>query len=72
MKEFLNRLLNEDEGQGITEYALMLGLIVFGIWVLVSSTDIGNSIRTLFTNVKNEVDKCNSAGAGCGGGTGGP
>ena len=29
MKDLLKRLLVEEEGQGITEYALILGLVVF-------------------------------------------
>ena len=58
----------EEEGQGITEYALILGLIVFGVWVLIQSTEIGQSISTLFTNVKGQIDECSSDAGSCGGG----
>jgi len=49
--ELLKRLLKEEEGQGIVEYALIVALVVFGIWVLVEATDIGNSVKNIFTNV---------------------
>ena len=63
MKELLKRLLVEEEGQGITEYALILGLVVFGVWVLVQQTNIGTSLSNLFKAVKSEIDKC--AGGDC-------
>lgn len=64
MKQLLKRLVVEEKGQGITEYALMLGLVVLGIWVAISTTDIGANINTLFTNVSSEVSDCaNSQGA---------
>ena len=68
MKDLLKRLFVEEEGQGITEYALILGLIVFGVWVLIQSTQIGQSISTLFTNVKGQIDECSSDAGSCGGG----
>ena len=61
MKDLLKRLLVEEEGQGITEYALILGLIVFGVWVLINSSNIGEAITTLFTNVTGEIGKCSVA-----------
>ena len=62
MKDLLKRLLVEEEGQGITEYALILGLVVFGIWLAVQQTGIGTSISNLFKDVKTTVDKCSAAG----------
>ena len=70
MKDVLKRLLAEEEGQGITEYALILGLIVFGVWVTIVQTNIGETIGQLFTNVNTEIKNCSST-AGCGGGGGG-
>ena len=72
MKDLLTRLLVEEEGQGITEYALILGLVVFGIWLTVRQTEIGTSIANLFTAVIGTVDECragNCGGTGTGGGT---
>ena len=65
MKDLLKRLLVEEEGQGITEYALILGLIVFGVWVLINSAQLGTTISNLFTAVVGEVEKCSAPG-GCG------
>jgi pilus assembly protein Flp/PilA len=56
--ELLKRLIVEEEGQGLTEYALILGLVVLGIWVLVSSSDLGNNITSLFSDVSGEVGNC--------------
>jgi len=49
--ELLKRLFKEEEGQGIVEYALIVALVVFGIWVLVSQTGIGAAVTNVFTNV---------------------
>ncbi len=70
MKDLLKRLLIEEEGQGITEYALILGLIVFGVWVIINSSNIGEAITTLFANVTGEIGKCSVPGT-CGEGSGG-
>ena len=65
--KLLQRLVVEEKGQGITEYALILGLVVFGIWLLVTQSGIGAAINNLFGNVKDEIVNC--SGAGCGAGT---
>lgn len=69
MKQLLKRLVVEEKGQGITEYALILGLVVLAIWVAVSTTDIGNQIVNLFNRVGNQVGLCESGN--CGGPSGG-
>jgi Flp pilus assembly pilin Flp len=61
----------EEKGQGITEYALILGLVVFGIWILVSQSGIAEAINNLFNNVASEIENCNSSGCGSGGSGGG-
>ena len=71
MKDLLKRLLVEEEGQGITEYALILGLVVFGIWLAVQQTGIGTSISNLFKDVKTTVENCSAAGCDGGGDGGG-
>ena len=55
--ELLKRLLKEEEGQGIVEYALIVALVVFGIWVLIGNSEIGNSVANVFTQVGSELDK---------------
>jgi Flp pilus assembly pilin Flp len=54
----LKRLIVEEQAQGMTEYALILGLIVLGVWVAVGATDLGNKISTLFGGVANTVSSC--------------
>jgi len=68
MKDLLKRLLVEEEGQGITEYALILGLVVFGIWVAVRGTGIGPAVKALFDDVVTQVKDCNAGGCEDGGG----
>ncbi len=56
--ELLTRLVKEEEGQGMTEYSLILGLVVLGFWVAVKNAGLGTSINALFGKVKNTVDTC--------------
>lgn len=53
--DILKRLVVEEEGQGIVEYTLMIGLIVLGVWVAVDLLDIPGSVSTLWTNVDAEI-----------------
>jgi Flp pilus assembly pilin Flp len=64
MQDLLERLLVEEEGQGITEYALILGLVVFGIWFAVSQTTIGTTLATLFTEIVTTIDTCSEGNCG--------
>jgi Flp pilus assembly pilin Flp len=64
MQQLLNRLMVEEKGQGITEYALILGLVVFGIWLAVSQSGIGDAISNIFSNVTSIVENCNTSGCG--------
>ena len=57
---FIKRFVREEKGQGMAEYALILGLVVLGIWVTVSATNVGSSITGLFTRVGAEVAGCTS------------
>jgi Flp pilus assembly pilin Flp len=70
MKQLLSRLMVEEKGQGITEYALILGLVVFGIWLLVSQSGIAESINGIFANVASVVNDCGTSGCGGAGGGG--
>ena len=58
MSQLLKRLMVEENGQGLTEYALILGLVVLGIWVAVTQTNIGTSIAGIFNNVNTIVGGC--------------
>ncbi len=56
--EVLTRLVKEQEGQGLTEYALILGLVVIGFWIAIKNTDLGTALSNLFTTAKNTVTSC--------------
>lgn len=54
----LKQLVIDESGQGITEYALILGLLVLGIWVAVSLSDLPGKITGLFKLVGETVGGC--------------
>lgn len=47
------RFWNDDSGQGLAEYALLLGLIVIGVVVLIKG--MGVHIRNIFTKANEEL-----------------
>jgi len=53
MLKLLNRLLTEEEGQGLVEYALILALIA--VVVIVAVTDVGTRVMEIFNNIKNQL-----------------
>ena len=46
MMAFAKQLWNDESGQGLAEYALLLGLIVIGVVVLIQG--MGVSIKKIF------------------------
>jgi len=56
----IKRFAVEEEGQGIVEYALIIGLVVLGIWTAVSAGGLGTAISSLFGRVATEVGGCTS------------
>ncbi len=53
--ELLKRLMLDEDGQGVVEYTLMIGLVVLGIWVAVSILDIPGAVSALWTSVDGEL-----------------
>lgn len=51
--EMLKRLWNDEEGQGMVEYGLIIALIA--IVAIVGLNALGPKIRDMFTNVSNEL-----------------
>jgi pilus assembly protein Flp/PilA len=49
MKTLMARLIREDDGQDLIEYALLLGIIVVGTITII--TTIGGKVNTYFTNL---------------------
>jgi Flp pilus assembly pilin Flp len=60
MNQLLKRLMVEENGQGITEYALILGLVVLALWIAVTQSNIGGQVNALFGRVGTEVAGCTS------------
>ncbi len=56
----VKRFVVEEDGQGIVEYALIVGLVVLGIWVAVSTSNLGSAITGLFGRISTEVASCTS------------
>ncbi|MEW9672600.1 Flp family type IVb pilin [Ammoniphilus sp. 3BR4] len=53
MMNFVKRLVREEEGQGMVEYGLILGLIVVG--AIVAMGPLGTKITALFNKVNTAV-----------------
>jgi pilus assembly protein Flp/PilA len=60
MTELARKFWNDESGQGLAEYALLLGLIVIGVVVLIQG--MGISIKKIF-NVANRDLATAAAGA---------
>lgn len=59
MRQFITRLVSEEDGATMVEYALMVGLIAVAI--IGAVTTLGSNISTKFTDVGTKVS---AAGAG--------
>ena len=55
---YIKQLHNEEHGQGLTEYALILGLVRLGFWMAIKNTKLGPSLGNIFNKVKGNVDNC--------------
>lgn len=53
MDETIKKLWNDEEGQGFTEYALILTLVV--VVVMVAVTPLGTTLRDRFTQIATRV-----------------
>lgn len=51
--ELIRRFFNEEEGQGLVEYALIIGLIA--IVAIAALTASGSSISGIFDKIKGEL-----------------
>ena len=55
MKEMMNWIANEEEGQGMVEYALILALIAIAAISILPS--IGGKIKGIFTSADSALGK---------------
>jgi pilus assembly protein Flp/PilA len=53
MLALAKKLWNDESGQGLSEYALLLGLIVVGVVLLIQG--MGKSIKTIFTKANSDL-----------------
>ncbi len=60
MKKLVNWLRNEESGQGMVEYGLIIALVA--VVVIVGLMALGPKIRDLFTGVSNAVPTVSGSG----------
>jgi len=53
MIQFAKKFWNDESGQGLAEYALLLGLIVIGVVVLIQG--MGVSIKNIFGRANSDL-----------------
>jgi pilus assembly protein Flp/PilA len=53
MMDLARKFWNDESGQGLAEYALLLGLIVIGVVAII--TGMGTSIKTIFGKANNDL-----------------
>lgn len=53
MRELATRFWDDESGQGLAEYALLLGLIVIGVVILIQG--MGVSIKKIFTKANSDL-----------------
>jgi pilus assembly protein Flp/PilA len=53
MMALAKKLWNDESGQGLAEYALLLGLIVIGVIILIQG--MGVSIKKIFTKANQDL-----------------
>ena len=64
MKKLLERLLVEDNGQGLVEYTLIVVLVALVFWVAIKSTNIGSGLAAGWSRITDCVadpTNCTSA-----------
>ena len=49
--ELFKRLMVEEDGQGLVEYALIVLLVVFVFWLAIKDTNIGNQLSAAWANI---------------------
>ena len=62
--ELLKRLVVEEDGQGLVEYTLIVGLVALGYWVPIKNTNVGNQFASGWSKVTSCVgdpSACNAS-----------
>jgi Flp pilus assembly pilin Flp len=55
--ELLKRLIVEEDGQNLVEYALMLGVVVLAIFVAINYSGVTGAVSTVWSNVASALRK---------------
>jgi len=53
MFRWLQRLVRDEEGQGMVEYGLIIALVALAVIVIL--TQLGTELTTIFTNIVNTL-----------------
>jgi pilus assembly protein Flp/PilA len=59
MMELARKFWDDESGQGLSEYALLLGLIVVGVVLLIQG--MGISIKKIFTKANSDLETAAAA-----------
>jgi pilus assembly protein Flp/PilA len=62
MMKLARTLWNDESGQGLSEYALLLGLIVVGVVAIIAS--MGGHIKNIFTKSDADLGQADAGGGG--------
>ncbi len=62
--ELVKRLINEEEGQGLVEYTLIVLLVALVFWVAIKDTNIGNQLASGWSRVTACVGSPTNCNAG--------
>ena len=54
--DILKRLIFDEDGQGVIEYTLMVGLVVLLIWAAIFTFGIPNALNTLWSSVSDALN----------------
>jgi pilus assembly protein Flp/PilA len=60
MMKLAKNLWNDESGQGLAEYALLLGLIVVGVVIIIKG--MGTHIKNIFNKANNELATADAIG----------
>ncbi len=53
--EFLNRLIVEEDGQGLVEYTLVICVLVVAFWTAVNFSDVKTQVSALWGKVGSQL-----------------
>ncbi len=59
--DILKRLIVNEDGQGVIEYTLMVGLVVLVIWAAIFTFGIPAALNSLWSTVSNALNNPASA-----------